>query len=105
MFSIYDVKAKAYLPPFSLPKEQMAVREFSDCVNNEKHQFGKHPEDYSLHQIGTFDDETSLLLNNENSKILYTGLQLVNSTAKGNQENGTISHETPVQPSTKSPDS
>jgi len=59
VFTVYDAKAEAYLPPFILPKISMAKRTFSDCVNSNDHQFGAHPEDYTLFTIGTFDDETA----------------------------------------------
>jgi len=59
VFTIFDAKAEAYLPPFILPKTSMAKRTFADCVNSKDHQFGAHPEDYTLFTIGTFDDETA----------------------------------------------
>lgn len=58
VFCIYDDKAKAYLAPFFLPEMGMAVRAFSDCVNDPKHNFGLHPEDYTLFCAGTFDDRS-----------------------------------------------
>lgn len=58
MFSVYDEKARAYLPPFILPEIGMATRTFGDCINSEDHQFGKHPSDYTLFKIADFDDET-----------------------------------------------
>lgn len=57
--AVYDEKAKAYLPPFFLPNAAMAVRVFSDCVFSDDHQFGKHPGDYTLFCLGTFDIETA----------------------------------------------
>jgi len=56
MFVIYDVKANAYLQPWFLSQEGMATRAFSDCVNDPEHNFGRHPEDYTLFNIGTFND-------------------------------------------------
>lgn len=56
IFSIFDEKAKGFLPPFIFHNENMAKRIFADCVNDPNHQFGKHPEDYHLFEIGTFDD-------------------------------------------------
>lgn len=56
--AVYDEKAKAYLPPFFLPNEAMAIRVFSDCVNSDDHQFGKHPSDYTLFSFGYFDIDT-----------------------------------------------
>ena len=61
LFSIHDVKAGAYLPPFWLPTIEMARRSFADCVNMETHAFAKHPEDYTLFHVGDFDDETGRL--------------------------------------------
>ena len=60
IFSIYDSKAAAFLPPFILPKAEMAQRTFADCVNSPDHQFGAHPEDYTLFELGHWDDETGM---------------------------------------------
>lgn len=58
VFSIHDSKAGAYLPPFILPRVEMAQRTFGDCINSADHQFGAHPEDYTLFELGHFDDDT-----------------------------------------------
>lgn len=57
IFAIYDSKAEAYLTPFFLPAIGMAVRAITDCANNPEHQFGQNPDDYTLFQIGEFDDD------------------------------------------------
>jgi len=62
IFTIFDSKANAYLTPFFLHNEQMAIRVFRDCVNEPTHQFGKHPEDYTLFKIGSWDDDKSKFL-------------------------------------------
>lgn len=67
VFTVHDSKAQAYLPPFNLPTKEMAVRTFSDTVNDSKHPFGKHPADYTLFHIGTFDDDTGLITNNQDN--------------------------------------
>jgi len=61
IFTIYDSKAKAYLTPFFLHEDGMAIRVFADCVNDTNHQFGKHPEDYTLFNIGSWSDEKAKL--------------------------------------------
>ena len=58
VFSIYDAKAQAYLPPFFMHSEAVAVRAFSDGINDKEHAFGRHPSDYTLFNIGNFDDAT-----------------------------------------------
>ena len=58
IFTVRDSKAAAYLPPFFMFNEAMAIRAIQDAVNDEKHQFHLHPEDYHLFRIGVFDDDT-----------------------------------------------
>ena len=36
IFSVYDNKAEAFLPPFVLPKREMAIRTFADSINNRR---------------------------------------------------------------------
>jgi len=55
IFSIFDQKAQSHLPPFFLPKREMAIRTFSDCCNDKEHAFGAHPEDYTLFTHGSFN--------------------------------------------------
>lgn len=57
IFTVYDCKAEAYLPPFYLSAVGQAYRHFADTASNAEHPFGKHPADYTLFQIGTFDDQ------------------------------------------------
>jgi len=59
MFAVYDIKARAYLPPFFLPRREMAARIFGECINSKDHQFGRHPADYTLFHLGTYDDENA----------------------------------------------
>lgn len=56
IYAVYDHKAAAFLPPFFMPTNGMAIRAFSDCVNDDNHQWNKHPGDYALFRIGEFDD-------------------------------------------------
>jgi hypothetical protein len=73
LFSIHDVKAGAYLPPFTLPTTQMAKRTFADTVNDRNHSFSKHPEDYTLFHIGEFDDESGMITNDKGNKAIANG--------------------------------
>lgn len=54
MYAIYDEKAQAFMQPFFMPSEGIAVRAFTDCCNQEGHNFANHPEDYTLHEVGTW---------------------------------------------------
>lgn len=65
IFSIYDVKAEAYLPPFFMNTKGQATRAIADCVNDINHQFHAHPEDYTIFHLGAFEDTTGVIeLNN-----------------------------------------
>lgn len=85
IFTVYDVKAKAYTPPFFIHTQDMAVRGFADAINDQQHAFGKHPEDYTLYKLGTFND-TSAHFNLEKEAVLVTkGLHLVKTRIIPNQ--------------------
>lgn len=74
VFCVYDVAAGANLPPFMMPRDQQAIRAFTDCVNSASHQFGAHPHDYTLFFIGTFDDTTGRYTQPEAFIPLVTGI-------------------------------
>ncbi len=81
MFTIQDAAADAYLTPFFLHREAMAKRQFADCINDSRHQFGKHPAHYTLLLLGEFDDSTGEIKPYHITKALGNGIQyLVNES-------------------------
>lgn len=56
MFTVYDSKAEAHLPPFYCTAVGVAIRNFQVAAEDEAHAFCKHAADYTLFQIGEFDD-------------------------------------------------
>ena len=58
IYAVYDSKGESYTPPFFDHAEGRAIRTFADCCNDTNHQFGKHPEDYTLFNLGEYDDNT-----------------------------------------------
>ncbi len=85
IYSIYDTASGLYSRPFFTPSDAEAIRSFSDIAVDAEHPIGKHPEDYTLIRIGTFDDATALL-NNENNESLCTALERVAATRKFSNE-------------------
>lgn len=79
-FSIYDAAAAAYLPPFLLPNNAMALRSFSDCANDNNHAFARNPADYTLFCVGEFNDETAELLYLPHHEKLANALTLVDNS-------------------------
>jgi hypothetical protein len=65
IYSVYDSKAEAYLPPFFLPTKAAALRAFGDAAVDPKHQFAAHPEDYTLFELGTYEETTGSITPHE----------------------------------------
>lgn len=59
--SIQDSKAQAWLTPLFFQSNAQAVRSFGDAVNSDT-DFAKHPEDYTLFQVGEFDPSEGIVL-------------------------------------------
>lgn len=76
LFTVYDEKAEVYLPPFFVPTIGIATRAFTDSINSGEHHFGKHPADYTLFQIGEFDDHDASIIT-ENRKTLGNGVEYI----------------------------
>ena len=56
VFSVRGMKAEAFLQPFFMVTKGTAIRAFTALVNDDKHHFGKHPEDFTLFELGEWDD-------------------------------------------------
>lgn len=56
LFSIHDIKAHTYSPPFVRLHKGEALRYFSDLVQDTRMPINKHPEDYMLYMLGSMDD-------------------------------------------------
>lgn len=57
IFSVYDLKAQVHSQPFFAVNSAVAVRNFETAVNDQSTVFSKHPSDFVLYQVGTFDDD------------------------------------------------
>lgn len=79
-YSVYDSKAQVFAKPFFELNNGTALRAWSQAVNDPKTAFNEHPEDYSLHHIGEYSDETATL-----TPIRPTNLGLAASYIKGVQ--------------------
>lgn len=63
--SIFDGKAEAYMQPFFVQAIGVAKREFGNLVNDPSHPIGKHPEDYTLFVVGTWEEMEGKLVSLE----------------------------------------
>lgn len=56
IFTVFDSKAEAFLQPYFSPTEGTAIRAFASAANDKDHQFSRYAADYTLFQIGSWDD-------------------------------------------------
>lgn len=75
-YSIYDVKTRAFNQPIFAKTDEQAIRQFSDISQDKEHPVGKHPEDYSLFRIGTFNDSSGFL-EPEQPECIRTALECI----------------------------
>lgn len=61
MFTIFDSKARVYMLPFYCPNVEVAQRHFARGVADPQQNIAHFPEDFSLWEIGVFDDQTAVL--------------------------------------------
>jgi len=60
VFSIFDSKVGAYQLPFFRRAKGEAIRDISDSVNSPESGLGRHPEDFTLFELGVYDDSTGV---------------------------------------------
>lgn len=58
---MHDIKAEAYLQPFFAQTDGLAIRMFQAAANDQEHQFWKYAEDYTLFNIGVWDEKNGVL--------------------------------------------
>lgn len=57
VYTIYDTKVEAYLPPLFMKSKGEFLRAFAEAANNAQSPIGKHPQDYVAFEVGTWNDE------------------------------------------------
>lgn len=61
VYAVLDNKAMAFLPPFFMVNDQVALRAFNDSARNPDHSFFRNPSDYVLFYIADFDDSSGVI--------------------------------------------
>lgn len=57
VFSIYDSAISTWLPPLYSRNKGEMLRNFSDAVQDPKSKLAQHPGDFTLFEIGSWDDD------------------------------------------------
>lgn len=76
VFAVFDQKASAYLAPFFMPATGMALRAFADTVNDPKTSMYRHPGDFELFELGTFDPSSGRVEAKDNPEYLIRALDV-----------------------------
>jgi hypothetical protein len=79
VFTVRDNKAQAYLQPFFLPNEAVAVRGINNCLTDPNHAFSHNPEDYALYILGEYDETTGKFVLLDAPEHLFNVIDLANS--------------------------
>jgi len=82
IFAIYDSKAESFTNPVYLNSTGLAVRTFSDSVQDPESPFSKHPADYTLFELGTYDDNTAEFKLLPTPKSLFIAIEFITPTLK-----------------------
>jgi hypothetical protein len=73
--SVKDRAADVFVRPFTVPHRNVAIRDFTDQVNNASadNPLNKHPDDFDLYLLGEFDDNLGTFTANEGVIVLVRG--------------------------------
>lgn len=74
VYTVYDSKVEAYLPPFFMKNKGEVLRAWETTVNDPQSNMCKFPADFTLFEIGEFDDQSGVVSMYE-AKVSY-GLAL-----------------------------
>ncbi|QCQ84871.1 nonstructural protein [Blackfly microvirus SF02] len=61
-YTLHDVKALNYSPPFFQHNNAMAIRMLTDLVNDSNTSVGRHPADFKMYCVGSYDDGNGILI-------------------------------------------
>lgn len=81
IYSIYDSKVEAYLPPVFMKSKGEFLRAFAEAANDSKSNIGRYPSDYTAFELGSFDDSNCSFELYEAKVSLGTALEFVKPEA------------------------
>lgn len=62
MVAIHDSKSETFSRPFCVRAYGEAERAFADGVNDGKSDYSKYPADFTLFELGSYDDVTGVIV-------------------------------------------
>lgn len=80
VYSLHDSKAGAFLRPFYAPSKGLALRAVLAALEDPNHDLAKYPGDFTLFELGEWEDTTAVYTPHEAKQSLGTMLELGNRT-------------------------
>lgn len=83
-YAVRDAKAEAFpRPPFFVSATGLAVRMFTDACNDPGTELGKYPADFTLFEIGDFDQQDGTFTPRKGGILdLGNGLNYLNTSER-----------------------
>lgn len=76
LVAVKDRAIDAFMRPFTVRAKQEAIRSFTEEAQKPESEISKHPEDYDLYFLGTFEDQTGKLESPEQPQLLVRAQDL-----------------------------
>lgn len=76
-YSIYDSKAEAFLPPFLAANIATAKRLVLQAAVDPTHQFHQFAADYTLFEVGEWDENEGLLLPHDRGNVNCGNVRMI----------------------------
>lgn len=70
VYTALDKAVNAYLQPFFCRSKGEAIRSFTTAVNDPDHQFHKHAADFSLYELGEWNDAAGIFTCGEPVRVV-----------------------------------
>lgn len=75
--AVFDSKVGAFMPPFFTRSRGEAIRSFQDAVNREGSNFKAHAGDYTLFELGSWDDLNAKFVLHETPHSLGLAIEFI----------------------------
>lgn len=77
IFSVFDSKVGSYCAPFFLKARGEALRSFIDTAQGKDSLISTHPEDFTLFELGEYDDSSAKFIIYDTPVSLGVALELI----------------------------
>lgn len=81
--AVFDSAVDAFAQPFFVPSLGVALRSFTDEVNRnaDDNNLARHPDDYTLWVLATFDEDAGMFEGSEQRRVLLRAKDAVRKEA------------------------